>query len=231
MQVSRRALAVFAAALAAVAVAVAAPANAATLAVPPCVVQYGVPGLLNLALVGAGFTPGSLVAIESTTASNPTPGSVTSTTADAAGNFTDKTGPLSFSRFDTTDQTYNVIATDRMNPAITASAELRQVRFGFDAKPDTGRPGRKVLYTARGFAPGQPVYAHFRFGGKTRRNIKIGVAAAPCGTASLRMRLLPTKTRFGTWTVYMDQVKVYSPQTAKTGLSAKGRLVISRTFR
>jgi hypothetical protein len=198
--------------------------------VPPCVVEYGVSSLLNLAIVGTGFTPGGGVAIDSTTASNPTPGGVTSAIADATGAFTTKTVPEGFDRFDTTDQTYNVIATDRTNPAISATTPLRQVRFGFDAKPNRGRPSRKVVYTARGFAPGKPVYAHFRFAGQTRRTIKIGVADVPCGTAALRMRLLPTKTRYGTWTIYMDQAKLYNPRTARTGLSAKGSLDISKTF-
>jgi hypothetical protein len=228
MHVPRRALAAVAALAAAAANA--APASAATLTVPPCIVEYGSPGLLNLGIAGTGFTPGGFVAIESMTAANPAPQPVTSSTADPAGNFITKTGALGFNKFDTTDQTYTVIATDRMNPAITATTTLRQVRFGFDAKPDSGQPGRRVLYTARGFAPGQPVYGHFRFGGKTRRNIKIGIAAAPCGTVSRRMRLLPTKLRFGTWSVYMDQARVFSPRTSSTGLSAKGRLVISRTF-
>jgi hypothetical protein len=226
-----RALAVCPAALAAAA-AIAAPASAATLTVPPCVVEYGIPSFLNLTIAGAGFTPGGPVAIESTTASKPTPAALTSATADAAGNFVTKTPPLGFDRFDTTDQTYNLLAIDRTNPAITAAATLPQVRFGFDAKPDTGLPSRTVRYTARGFLPGKPVYAHFRFRGKTRRNVLIGVPAAPCGVVSRRMRLLPTKTRFGTWTVYMDHVKTYSPKTAKASplLSAKGRLVIRRTL-
>ena len=229
MPAQLRALAALPAALAAAAT-IAAPAGAATLTVPPCVVEYGAPDLLNLAIAGTGFSPGAFVAIQSSTQAKPAPRDVTSSTADPAGNFITKTRALDFTKFSTTDQTYTIIATDRLNPAVTATTTLRQVRFGFDAKPATGRPSRKVLYTARGFAPGQPVYAHFRFGGKTRRNIRIGVAAAPCGTVSRRMRLLPTKTRFGTWTIYMDQVRVYNPQTAPTGLSAKGRLVISRTF-
>jgi hypothetical protein len=214
--------------------AIAAPtnANAATLTVPPCVVDYGPIGLLNLPIAGTGFTPGGLVAIESATASNPVRGGVTSAIADAAGNVATKTGTLGFSRVDASDETYDLVATDRTNPAITASATLRQVRFGFGAKPSTGQPARKVRYMARGFLPGKPVYAHFRFAGKTRRNVTIGVPAAPCGLVSRRLRLLPTKTRFGTWTVYMDHVRRYSPQTAKTNplLSAKGRLVISRSF-
>jgi hypothetical protein len=231
MSAPRRGLAVLAAGFAAAAAAPA-PAHAATLTVPPCVADYGPIGLLNLPIVGTGFTPGGLVAIESATATDPVRGGVTSVIADAAGNVATKTGTLGFGSLDTTDQTYNLVATDRTRPAITASALLRQVRFGFGAKPDTGKPTRTVRYTARGFFPGKPVYAHFRFAGKTRRNVKIGVPAAPCGIVSRRMRLLPTKTRFGTWTVYMDHVRSYSPQTAKTNplLSAKGRLVISRRF-
>jgi hypothetical protein len=227
MFLPRRTLAVLAVGSAA---AVAAPANAAVLAVPPCVVDYGPIGLLNLPIGGTGFTPGGPVSIESATTSSPLRGGVTSATADAAGNVFTKTATLGFSSFDTSDQTYLLIATDRTNPAITASTTLRQVRFGFGARPDTGRPTRKVRYIARGFLPGKPVYAHFRFRGKTRRNVTIGVPRAPCGVVSKRMRLLPTKTRFGTWTVYMDHLRNYSSQTAKTNplLSAKGRLVISR---
>jgi hypothetical protein len=41
------------------------------------------------------------------------------------------------------------------------------------------------------------------------------------------MRLLPTKTRFGTWTVFMDQLPKY---TKKTVLQAKGTLFIRRTL-
>ena len=230
MPVSHRALATVPAILAAT-VALTTPAHAATLQVPPCVVDYGVSDVLNLAIAGFGFTPGAVVGIESTTAGNPEPRTVTGTNADAGGNFTLKQGPLSFNSYNTTEQSYDLVATDRANPANTATATLRQVRFGFDAKPDTGKPDRKVIYTARGFAPGQPVYAHFRFGGKTRRNVKIGTAVAPCGSASKRMRLLPTTSRFGTWTIYVDQVKVFSPKTARTGLSAKGSLVIRRVFR
>lgn len=229
MPLPRRTLAVVALASAA---AVAAPANAAVLAVPPCVVDYGPIGLMNLPIGGTGFTPGGSVAIESATVSSPLRGGVTSATADAAGNVYTRTATLGFSG-ETSDQTYVLIATDRTDPAITASTVLRQVRFGFGARPDTGRPTRKVRYIARGFLPGKTVYAHFRFGGKTRRNVTVGVPRAPCGIVSKRMRLLPTKTRFGTWTVYMDHVPTYSSRTAKTNplLSAKGRLVISRRSR
>ena len=112
------------------------------------------------------------------------------------------------------------------NPANVATTQFRQVRFGFDARPSTGRPTRKVTYTARGYLPGKPVFAHFRFKGITRRDVLLGTADAPCGIVSRRMRLLPTKTRFGTWTVYMDQERRFSKRTL---LQAKGSLSIART--
>ena len=87
---------------------------------------------------------------------------------------------------------------------------------------------RRVTYTARGFLPGKAVYAHFRFGGRTRRDVKIGIARGACGIVSKKMRLLPAKTRFGRWAIYMDQAPTYSKSTL---LQARGSLVIQRTLR
>ena len=216
------------------AAAFAAPAGAATLSVPPCVVDYRAIGQNNLKIAAAGFRPGSVVQILSTTPSNPTPTIVTSGVADGAGNVLREIAPLSFNNVDTFEQSYMLGAVEAGNPAnVTAPVSLTQVRFGFTANPSSGRANRAVTYTARGFLPGRPVYAHFRFRGKTRRNVKIGTAAAPCGVVSKRMRLLPTRVRYGTWTVYMDQVARYSPATARANplLSARGTLRIRGTFR
>lgn len=234
MPVSRRARAVLPAALVATAV-IAAPASAGTLAVAtPCVVDYQASGLKTLKIVGSGFTPGKVVEIQSATSSKPTPTLADSAIADAAGNVLIERGPLSFDPFDASEQSYTLTATDTGNPAnATAPVSFTQVRFGFNANPARARPSSKVTYTARGFLPGKPVYAHFRFRGKTKRNVRIGVPSSPCGIVSKRMRLLPTKTHFGTWTVYIDHVRTYSPQTAKVNplLSARGGLQITRTFR
>jgi len=193
----------------------------------PCVASLGLDGVLTLPLVGSGFSPNGLVTVRTSTRSNPAPRNLTTVQADATGSFRSNVAPPSFNSDDTLQESFNLIATDT-NPATTATARFRQVRFGFDANPSTGRPGRKVTYTARGFLPDRPVYAHFRFGGKTRRNVKIGVATSPCGIVSKKMRLLPTKTRFGQWTIYMDQAPTYSKSTL---LQAKGSLFIRRTLR
>jgi hypothetical protein len=229
MLVSRRFLAASCAAIAA-AMGLAAPASAApTISTTlPCVASLGLNGIMTLPLLGSGFSPNGLVAIRTSTRSSRAPKDLTSVRADASGNFRSNVAPPMFNSDKTVLQSFDLIATDATNPASTATSRFRQVRFGFDADPSTGRPSRAVTYTARGFLPGKPVYAHFRFGGKTRRNVRVGSASSPCGIVSKRMRLLPTKTRFGQWTVYMDQAPTYSRSTL---LQAKGTLFIRRTFR
>jgi len=194
----------------------------------PCVASLGLNGVMTLPLVGSGFSPNSLVRIRTSTRSKPAPKDLTAVRADASGSFRSNVAPPAFNSDDTLQESFNLLATDPANPTSTATAKFRQVRFGFDADPSTGRPSRRVTYTARGFLPGRTVYAHFRFGGKTRRNVKIGAATSPCGIVAKKMRLLPTKTRFGRWTVYMDQSPTYSKTTL---LQAKGTLFIRRTLR
>jgi hypothetical protein len=229
MLVPRRLLAASCAATIAASAGVAAEASAATISSTlPCVANLGFGGALTLPLAGSGFTPNASVTVRTATASDPAPRDLTTLRADGAGNVAlTRVDPPVLHSASTVKQAFTLLAIDNANPANSASTTFTQVRFGFDAKPSTGRPTRTVTYTARGYLPGQPVYAHFRFGGITRRDVRIGVAKAPCGIVSRRMRLLPTKTRFGTWTVYMDQVPKYSN---KTVLQAKGTLFIRRTL-
>lgn len=207
----------------------ASPARAATIAsTVPCVASLGIGVAPTLRLAGTGFTPNAPVSIRTSSPSKPASKALTTVSANGLGAFTTAVDPPAFNTGNTLDQSVNLIAVDTVNPANTAESSYRQVRFGFDARPSTGRPDRRVTYTARGFLPdGGPVYAHFRFRGKTRRNVRIGLPRAPCGITSRRMRLLPTKTQFGTWTIYMDQSPVYRRDTS---LQAQGSLTISRTL-
>jgi hypothetical protein len=229
MLVSRRFLAASSAAALAAAVGDAGAANAApTIATKiPCVANLGIGGALTVPIVGSGFSPHGDVALSTSTASNPAPKNLASVRADANGNIAGRVDPPAFRSDSTMQQSFNLIAIEVANPANTATSTFREVRFGFDTRPSTGRPARRVTYTARGFLPGKAVYAHFRFRGKTRRDVKVGVATAPCGIVSKKMRLLPTKTRFGRWSIFMDQAPTYSKSTL---LQAKGSLVIQRTL-
>jgi hypothetical protein len=205
---------------------VGAPAHAATLTTLPCV-PY-VAGEKNMPLSANGFTPGSLVTIKSAPKGTTTAQYLASGTADAVGNFVTTAFAPSFNPFSRKLQTFGLVATDNVNPALVASVVYQQVRPGYDFNPSSGRPTRIVTHTARGFAPGKTVYLHLRFGGRTIRTVKIGRANAPCGVATKRLALLPARARRGTWRYYVDQKTTFS---ATTRPQARSGLLISTVFR
>lgn len=200
-------------------------ARAAEVKTLPCV-PY-VAGQQTMPITGAGFTPGGLVTLFTTTAADPTPRILTSARLDALGSFvtvapgqggpgvSEHVAPPRFTRSDANLQTFTLVAADRTNPAapIVATAPFGVVRFGMTRSPSPRRPHQRVRYTARGFATGRRVYAHFRYGGVTRRTVSLGVARGSCGITSRRMRALPTRVRYGSWEARIDQSRRYSVKT------------------
>lgn len=212
----------------ATAIAVAAPAHAATVTTLPCVpVVAALSSTPTMPITGAGFTPGSLVTLRYATAVSPTPTFLTSITADVAGNFSTAARPPLFNKFDTQLQTFGLSATDGTNPALVAATQYEQVRVGYTTNPRSGKPSRTATHTVRGFPAGKNTYLHFRFRGKTKRNVKLGVAKGVCGIVSKRMRLLPARSRPGVWTVYADQKSKFSKNTRP---QLKYSFRITRTF-
>jgi len=218
MPAPRRILAV--ASAAAAALAFAPPAGAATLTTNPCIPT--VEGVGTVPITGAGFVPGSLVSVRS----NPA-GVFTSATVDPAGNFVASSSAPSFNPCARQLQTFDLVATDTANPAIAAATKFQQVRVGYTTNPSTGRPTLRATHTVRGFPIGKNTYLHFRFGGQTKRNVKLGKTAGVCGVVSRRMALLPTRSRPGVWTVYADQKAAFS---VKTQPQLKYSFRIRRTF-
>lgn len=225
MPVARRALAVLPVAALAMA---ASSAQAAEVKTLPCV-PY-VAGQQTMPIVATGFTPGAFATFYTNTTANPTPRILTSGRLDAVGAFQLATRPPSFTKFDGNLETFNLIAEDRTNPAapIIAAMPFQVVRFGMTRSPNPKRPRQRVTYTARGFAPGKPVYAHFRYKGKTRRTVSLGVAKGPCGITSRKMRALPTKVRYGSWRAYIDQSRKFSVRTRPQWVD---RFTITRIIR
>jgi hypothetical protein len=210
LSVVRRALAV----LPVASLAMAAPsADAAEIKTLPCVPYIA--GQQTMPVVAAGFVPGNLVTVYTNTVATPAPRILTSSPVDGTGGFATATVPPPFTKTNGTLETFNLIAADEKNPAlpIIATTPFQVVRFGLTRTPTPKRPTSRVTVTARGFAPGKRVYAHFRYGGVTRRTVSIGVAKGPCGIATKRMRALPTKTRYGSWRAYIDQSKRFSVKT------------------
>jgi len=223
MTVTRRIL--VAASSAASILAVAAPGHAATVTTLPCVPSQGEK---IMPVAATGFTPGSLVTIRSAPKGSTTPQYLTSGTADTLGNFAATVFPPSFNPFSRKLQTFGLLATDNVNPALVATTIYQQVKPGYDFSPSSGRPNRIVTHTARGFTPGKTVYLHLRYGGRTIRNVSLGRATAPCGVASKRLGLLPARSRRGSWKYFVDQSKTFS---AATRPQARSGITITTIFR
>lgn len=209
------------------ALAFSASAEAATVTTLPCVPVISQIGAKTMPIAGTGFTPGGTVTVRSANSVAPTPSFLTSATADAAGNFSTFTSPPLFNPVSRQEQSFALAAIDGTNPALGATVAYKQTRVSYKTNPTSGRPTTRALHTVRGLPVGKNVYLHFRFGGKTRRNIKLGKAKAPCGKVSKRMRLLPTRSRPGRWTVYADQARTYKKSTTP---QLKYGFTITRTF-
>ena len=195
--------------------AAAAPAGAAVVETLPCV-QYSA-GEESMPIMGTGFSPNGLVTLSTTTPSDPDPAPLTSAPVDARGVFARATTPPPLASPAVNLQSFNLIATDTTNPAAPvqlAPIPFQVVRFGMTMTPAPKRPAQVVTFTARGFTPGKPVYVHFRFRGRTRRTVRLGVASGPCGIVSKRMRAMPTTAYVGQWATYTNQSTQWSGRPA-----------------
>ena len=86
---------------------------------------------------------------------------------------------------------------------------------GVDGVPSRGRPHRRIMWNIAGFPNQKAMYGHWRFGGKTRANHRMGVPQGPCGVLHVKARLIEAKRiRFGTWTVQFDFNRVYDKHAA-----------------
>lgn len=212
MSVSRRVLAV--GPVAALACASAPSAHAApAIRTLPCV-GY-VKGQTTMPVFGTGFTPGGAVMLYTNSAAKPAAAPLFTPKVSLIGAFQLQLAPPPFSPASRNRQTFKLIAQDATTPGapVTVAAQFELVRFGLRQAPAAQYPGQPVTYTARGYRPGKPVYMHFRFAGKTRRTVKLGIAAAPCGIVSRTMSALPTKILYGPWQAHVDQTKRFSART------------------
>ena len=202
------------------ALAVPASASAATAALDkPCYIagQQGI-------FAGFGFAPNAVVSI-----TNADLGSTTATT-DATGSFAKPfsapdsklTGPGS--------RDIVFTATQSTNPANTASATSKVTTMEFATNKGTLSPKADRSWSFSGWQVGKPIYAHFRFRGKTKRNFRMGVATGPCGEFKRRAPAIAVRGRVSTglWTIQVDQSPKYSVSTIP---ALKVRTVVFTRFR
>jgi len=121
-------------------------------------------------------------------------------------------------------------ATEVANPANTATARSRIAPLAFATDKGVKSPTSKRSWYFSGWTVGRPIYAHFRFGGRTKGTYKFGKATGPCGEYKRRAPGIAIKGRVpaGTWTIQVDQSPSYSPDTQP---SLKDKTVVFTRFR
>jgi hypothetical protein len=110
------------------------------------------------------------------------------------------------------EQVKTYAATDRNNPALTASLPLRVSALDVDVSPHSGRPGRRLRLTARGFTSSNALYAHV-VRGRFRRTVRVGDLKGPCHTKKARKRVFSRGTRAGSYIVQFDGKRRYRKKT------------------
>lgn len=177
-------------------------ARAATMTVTGTCFASGQP----VTLAGTAFTPGGPVTI--------TGGASGSAQASAAGEFTAQIAAPPIAGLGPDVVTVHVL--DGLNPANTASVQLRVVRQAFGSNlPVAGRPRAMTTWRFAGFAAGAPIYGHFLRDGEAQGDFRFGVAQGDCGTLTVRAPRIPgvRALRPGRWTLRLDQRMTYRAGT------------------
>jgi hypothetical protein len=197
-------------------VALAFPAAAAAAPVPtlaplkPCYVATGTAATQRepVVLAASGFTPFSTVdvTVDGTLA-------VARVQVDASGSFSGTVpAPVVGG---TLDRPFTVLAAESTNPALVVRAVSRVSPLLVTASPQTAAPSARVRFTGQGFTGTGAVWAHYVFGERVRKTVRIGAPARPCGGWTVRRVQLPVgKPPVGDWTIQFDQSRKYAANPA-----------------
>ena len=180
--------------------AMAATAQAATVVIAPASACYlaGQPVTLS----GSGYTAGGAVDVSIDGSG------IGSLPVDASGNFS---GSYTFERMDAAKQ-HTLTATDTSNSAVTATVSYFGTTHQVATKRKIGKPGKKVKLRGYGFIFGSNAYLHVR-GHGIKTNTFLAQPKAPCGTFSVKKKLVPKGAPFGTYRVQFDAKRRYSKKT------------------
>jgi hypothetical protein len=145
---------------------------------------------------GGGFTPGGIVDFtrdgELVTAEPP---------IKALADGTVNAGLTVFNERGVEQRTY--AATDRANPALTASVPLTVSALDVKMRPRSGAPSRPRRISAMGFTTGQTLWAHIVYKGSVR-NLKIGALKGACRKLTATKRLFGANPPFGRHLIHFD---------------------------
>jgi hypothetical protein len=175
-------------------------AQAATVAITPASSCYlaGQPVTVS----GSGYTAGG--AINFTIDGS----GIGSVTADASGNIS---GSFTFGRMNAAKQ-HTLTATDATNPALTAAVTYFGTTHQVATKKNIGKPGKKIKLRGYGFLFGPKAFLHVR-GHGIKTDAFLARPKAPCGTFTVKKKLVPKGAPIGTYRVQFDAKKRFSKKT------------------
>src|SRR5690242_1817571 len=126
---------------------------------------------------GTGFTPNEQLTLSGD-------GAFATATADANGNFqVPVQAPLNPNNDAKPSSIVNetLSVEDANDPSQNTSASYLLTNYIVD-RSSGSNPRSTRTWRFAGFTPGVPIYAHFRYKGKTQANYRMGVPKGPCGT-------------------------------------------------
>jgi hypothetical protein len=173
-----------------------------------------------LTITGSGFTPGSIVQIIRGATS-------LSTIAGADGTFVYQASVIDLvSDRLPRSRPLDIVATDAtQGPSNTL--RIRTAALALSATPRQTRPSNTVTYKLSGFVPDKPVFAHYRFNGRLRATVRMGLASNPCGLLTARRDQIPVKDpAVGLWRIQFSQSRTFK---AKSVLRIEATVTVFRT--
>jgi hypothetical protein len=113
----------------------------------------------------------------------------------------------------TGERAFSLTLEELENTDNVASASLMVTNLSVIQRPKRANPSRRVRFSGRGFTKNAPIWAHYVFGGKVRKTIRLARRpAGVCGVFHARRRQIPIrKPATGDWILQVDQQRRYSP--------------------
>jgi len=207
--------------LAAALLAAPAGASGATIAVDHDCYVESTPGQTSaITANGSGYTPSASATLVLNGTANSVP-------TDINGNFTTMLAAPSTKLVHPGAQQYSLTATDDTTAAAATTA-VHVTKPGVDGVPSRSKPHARITWNIAGFPGQKAIYGHWRFGGKTRANHRMGHPHGPCGVLHARARQVEAKRiRFGMWTVQFDFNRAFDRFAAPR---ASLKIRVTKTF-
>ncbi|HWM08466.1 MAG TPA: hypothetical protein VNO82_03955 [Solirubrobacteraceae bacterium] len=177
----------------------------------------------TISISGSGFTAGGPVGV---TLDGTSLGQLL---ADPAGNIA---GEITLGTMRGV-RSHALVATDATNPALTSTASFVGTTLRVTVKPAQAKAGRKLRINGAGFVSrqtgalaGRNVFMHVRGPGGYKSDGRVTRLKAPCGTFSVRRRIVPTSADSGRYRVQFDSARRFS---RKTQPRFRGVMTVSTT--